>query len=60
VFVVADDGRGIESAEPAGGVGLQIMRYRARMLGGLLDVERGARGGTRVRCVVPTASARNE
>jgi signal transduction histidine kinase len=35
------------------GMGLQIMRYRARALGGLLNVRQGRGGGTRVLCVVP-------
>jgi signal transduction histidine kinase len=35
------------------GIGLQIMRYRARLLGGLLDVRRSSGGGTIVRSVLP-------
>ncbi|MHC4331057.1 MAG: sensor histidine kinase [Planctomycetota bacterium] len=33
------------------GMGLKIMRYRAEMIGGSLDVQRGTDGGTIVRCV---------
>jgi signal transduction histidine kinase len=53
IFTASDDGVGIDLARAHGGMGLQIMRYRARMLGGLLDVQRAAGGGTRVRCVLP-------
>lgn len=33
------------------GMGLRIMRYRADMIGGSLDIQRGTDGGTIVRCV---------
>lgn len=46
-FMVADDGRGFEPAQPGGGYGLGNMRRRARESGGSLDVESGP-GGTRV------------
>ncbi len=35
-----------------GGMGLSIMRYRAEMIDGSLDIGRGAAGGTCVTCVV--------
>jgi signal transduction histidine kinase len=35
------------------GMGLEIMRHRVRMLGGLVDIRRARTGGTRVLCVVP-------
>jgi PAS domain S-box-containing protein len=53
IFTASDDGVGIDLARANDGMGLQIMRYRARMLGGLLDVQRAAGGGTCVRCVLP-------
>jgi signal transduction histidine kinase len=56
---VVDDGTGIaESAGGGAGMGLRIMAYRARMIGGRLEVGRaGAEGGTVVRCVVPAGRA---
>jgi PAS domain S-box-containing protein len=54
-FSIADDGVGILDPKPdqGGGMGLQIMKYRADMLGGALQIKRGRRGGTTVRCVCP-------
>jgi nitrate/nitrite-specific signal transduction histidine kinase len=37
----------------ATGMGLKIMRYRARMLGGEVNFERAESGGTRVVCECP-------
>jgi PAS domain S-box-containing protein len=57
---VEDDGRGIE-ADDIGkprSLGLKGMRERALYLGGALEVERAARGGTRLRLRVPLRSAR--
>ena len=34
------------------GMGLQIMAYRAGMIGGTLRVQRGAAGGTCVKCEI--------
>ena len=52
---VEDDGRGLASArlKEAAGLGLHIMDYRARAIGGTLEVGRGRRGGTLVSCCVP-------
>jgi PAS domain S-box-containing protein len=52
---VQDDGKGI-SATPANhnGMGLNIMNYRARMIGGSLEVGRNFTGGTTVVCRFPT------
>jgi PAS domain S-box-containing protein len=55
-LTVTDDGVGIGRAAPSArgtGIGLQTMRYRARAIGGALDVRPGERGGTVVTCVVP-------
>jgi signal transduction histidine kinase len=51
---ITDDGVGL----PAGldgqhGMGLRIMKYRARMVGGTLEVRSGATGGVVVACSVP-------
>lgn len=53
VLTIADNGEGIDLTRATGGIGLQIMRYRARLLGGLLDVRRNSGGGTVVRSVLP-------
>jgi len=51
---IEDDGTGLpEAAANNSGMGLQIMNYRARMIGGSLVVGRGARQGTVVTCVFP-------
>jgi len=68
VFEVSDDGVGIDADEAqrasalraevglGSGIGLDIMRHRARLVGGFLTVGPvGPRGGTRVRLVVPLA-----
>ena len=51
---IADDGVGIGKAATVDGVGLQIMRYRAHAIGGMLSVEPGPRGGTVVTCTLRT------
>jgi PAS domain S-box-containing protein len=52
---IEDDGRGIAPAKltEGQGMGLHIMDYRARSIGGRLSCEAGARGGTLVCCCVP-------
>jgi PAS domain S-box-containing protein len=48
---IEDDGVGIpEDLRGNGGLGLQIMSYRAKMIGGILLVEPGAECGTIVTC----------
>lgn len=51
---VSDDGIGFDGRATAGGMGLQIMHHRARMLGGLIDIQPSKPGGTLVTAVVPT------
>jgi PAS domain S-box-containing protein len=51
---VQDDGEGIaEIPTSRTGMGLNIMSYRANMIGGTLDVRRNAMGGTTVVCLFP-------
>ncbi len=53
---VADDGRAtVPDAVPAAGLGLGIMKYRAKLIGGALHVAGGPDGGTQVVCRVPGA-----
>ncbi len=56
---VIDDGQGPEPAaeRPPGGLGAQIMNYRAKAMGGKLQVEHPAGGGTVVICQVPCGQA---
>jgi signal transduction histidine kinase len=61
VLTVIDDGCGISTktlARP--GLGLQIMRYRAKMIGASIRIERASEeGGTIVHCTLPTGIARD-
>ena len=52
---VEDDGAGLSPSKKkkAAGLGLHIMAYRARAIGGTLDIGPGRRGGTIVSCCVP-------
>jgi signal transduction histidine kinase len=50
---VADDGRGIEAKpRPTGGLGMRSMDYRARLIGGVLEVRGASPHGTLVTCRV--------
>jgi PAS domain S-box-containing protein len=52
---IEDDGIGLSAArqDQAKGLGLHIMNYRARTLGGTLQLGRGRQGGTTVVCILP-------
>jgi PAS domain S-box-containing protein len=55
-LTITDDGTGMPDSDSAtNGMGLQIMRYRARSLGGSLTIARGSRGGTVVTCRCPVS-----
>jgi signal transduction histidine kinase len=52
---ISDDGIGLDASVPRKhGMGFNIMRYRARMLGGSLEVEANSPTGTIVVCSVKT------
>jgi PAS domain S-box-containing protein len=54
---VEDDGCGFDpDIEPAG-LGLRLMKYRARLMAGRLIIARRPDGGMRVECWVPTRAA---
>ena len=57
VLAVRDDGSGISEAavEGGGGLGLRTMAYRARRVGGTLEVQPADGGGTVVRVRFPVA-----
>ena len=61
VLRVTDDGVGIPS-EPKlkQGLGSHIMRYRAGVIGGRLEVESPKRGGTRVSCYLPDKALQSQ
>jgi signal transduction histidine kinase len=51
IVQVIDDGKGIDGTEPsADGMGLRIMRYRAKMIGASIEVRGRPGGGTVVTC----------
>jgi PAS domain S-box-containing protein len=53
-LTIQDDGCGIGNLVPGNkGVGLHLMNYRARMVGGSLEVQRVGTGGTTVTCLFP-------
>jgi len=53
-LTIQDDGSGIGNHVPGNkGMGLQLMNYRARMVGGSLEVRRVPTGGTLVTCLFP-------
>ena len=55
-LTVTDNGRGLPAdAATRGGLGLRLMRHRAALFGGTVEVGPGDRGGTKVRCGFPVA-----
>lgn len=48
---ITDDGRGIPPLKAKAGMGIQIMRHRARSVHAKLEIVQGKAGGTSVRCV---------
>lgn len=55
LLTIQDDGVGIGKSEtPTGGMGLNIMKYRARMIGATVAVRQTAEGGTLVVCSMDT------
>jgi PAS domain S-box-containing protein len=51
---VTNDGKGLPRIlAKKKGIGLKIMEYRAKTIGGMLDVGRGRKGGTIVTCTFP-------
>ncbi|HEX4019748.1 MAG TPA: PAS domain S-box protein [Acidobacteriaceae bacterium] len=53
-LVIKDDGKGIvEPPRDTRGMGLHIMKYRAGIIGGALEIERDTTIGTIVTCIFP-------
>jgi PAS domain S-box-containing protein len=59
-LTVEDDGVGIPMEQSGEGLGLQIMRYRTNLIGGLFELRGGAGSGTTVRCTFPVATTQGE
>lgn len=56
---VKDDGIGFPTnLAKERGMGVNIMHYRARIIGGVLDIRRDPAGGTILTCTMPTSRAR--
>ncbi len=61
ILLIEDDGVGIADPAPGrAGMGLHIMAYRARMIGGTLDVRRRALGGSAITCAFPIEGAETD
>jgi PAS domain S-box-containing protein len=58
ILTVEDGGRGCIPCRTNQGLGLQIMRYRAEMIGGSLEIRDRKEGGTMVRCTFPIKGSR--
>jgi signal transduction histidine kinase len=59
---IQDDGRGVSHtlAQPQGGMGLSVMKYRSRLIGGNLEIDEPKMGGTIIRCAFPLISAQRD
>jgi two-component system sensor histidine kinase UhpB len=54
VLSIRDDGTGIgEPPDESKGLGIRLMRNRASLIGGRLEIGAAEGGGTIVRCVLP-------
>ncbi len=53
VLEVDDDGDGLpETLAAGGGIGLRVMRHRAKLIGGSLEISSAPAGGTRITCYI--------
>lgn len=60
VLTIRDDGCGFDVVPKSeSGLGMRIMSYRAKMIGGSLNVQSSLSGGTVVRCSFPRTEASN-
>jgi PAS domain S-box-containing protein len=54
ILSIVNDGLDFPELSPnRKGVGLKIMKYRTNLIGGSLDIRKGNRGGTIVKCIFP-------
>ncbi len=54
---IHDDGSGLHEEHGSSGMGLRIMKYRAKVIGGALEIRRSRAGGVEVTCHFRTAIA---
>ena len=59
-LTISDDGHGLPEVMENPGMGLQIMNYRARMIGGSLEITSAGPGGTVVKCMFPMRTPERE
>ena len=57
-LTILDDGAGFHPGTTPSGMGIEMMRYRARALGGQLQITNGVNGGTEVRLECPSLPMR--
>jgi signal transduction histidine kinase len=61
VLSVTDNGAGFRNVQNrVPGMGFHIMKYRARAIGGRLEIERPKKGGTRVACYLPEKALKSQ
>ncbi len=53
ILEVEDDGKGFTEEPVTDGIGLGVMRYRARIIGGTLEIGSAPAGGSRISCRIP-------
>src|SRR4029079_7042636 len=59
-LTIADNGKGMDPTSPSGrGIGLNLMRYRSNLIGGVLEIESEPGQGTKVVCTLPFAATRH-
>jgi signal transduction histidine kinase len=57
VLEVDDDGDGLpETLAAGGGIGLRVMRHRAKLIGGSFEISSAPAGGTRITCHIPCSA----
>ena len=54
IVSIKDDGIGIDRTKPSRGMGIQLMEYRAGLIGAHLEIRRRSRRGTHVRLELET------
>lgn len=58
---IRDNGEGFsEGWQERAGMGVHIMQYRAKLIGGSLDISTSAEDGTTIQCHVPTRSGASQ
>jgi len=60
VVRIIDDGIGLPKEIKQRGLGFHIMKYRAELIGGTLEVDSSERGGTSVSCYVPRVGLKSK